>query len=649
MSTALLVSPVSIDFHAVAPGQQGPSITNDPSLPPWAVNFSGGVSVRGVSSDTSVRASVSGDPAFALRDLLVLDWVLEDVDPGELPPNHRGRPPQVKVLEEVARSDGVAPLAVAAGQVVLARVMYAAPQSGTGANGTLHINGDGWDPIDVPLSLLLSDVSTTFTRPPIVLPQGTSTQIAIDIQVLAGPDTPVQYEMSRTQLHSGVSLIGQTSFQATSVPTPAVLTFSVALDAPLGDNTLAIDQIALNRRTGMLVPVSVGPDPQPDAARTAIGIKAAARADVLGTPISAISKVTGSDGTVVVDCFMQQFEHGDVYYSPAFGAHEVHGDIRTKYNQWGGPTGLLGFPETDVGQLADRRGQWCDFHDASIYWHPDIGPRVVIEPIRTAWRAQGAQQGALGYPVRDHHPWHIATHVDLTNPNGVAWSTFENGAIVSSSEGVFNTLVAPMDSKEPEALEALKKYIRAKFDEQFRLSPDNVGLHPQVDLLGVLPWNYSLDQSLGRAILVRLHGFHDNGLAGDTDFDIDVALRVGWSLDPRIDGDTRPLFASLVNGYPIVRADGPGASEIESKVGEAIRRFFDSDLHLADVTLVAPSNSSPGAPRLWVVVDLIVGIDGGLRLLTNPEQKGIIDGGGPFGPSLRDQAETALLALLEAT
>lgn len=338
MPSPLVVSPTVLDFHAVAPGQQGPGIVNDPSLPPWSVNMSGGVIVRGVTTETSVRAGVSGGAAFALRDLLVLDWVLEEVDPGELPPGHHGRPPQVKVLEEVAHSDGVVPLAVAPGQVVLARVMYAAPESGTGASGTLHISGDGWDPIDVPLSLFLSDVSTTFTRPPIVLAQGTSTQVAIDIQVLAGPDAPVQYEMSRTQSHTGVSLIGQTGFQATSAPTPAVLTFGVAIDAPLGDNTLAIDQIALNRRTGMLVPVSIGADPQPDEARTAIGIKAAARADVLGAPTSSVVAVTQADGTAVVDCFVQHFEHGEVYYCPAFGAHEVHGDIRAKYDRWGGPT-----------------------------------------------------------------------------------------------------------------------------------------------------------------------------------------------------------------------------------------------------------------------------------------------------------------------
>jgi len=51
--------------------------------------------------------------------------------------------------------------------------------------------------------------------------------------------------------------------------------------------------------------------------------------------------------------------------------------------------------------------------------------------------------------------------------------------------------------------------------------------------------------------------------------------------------------------------------------------------------------------RIWVLVDLIMGEDGGLRLLVNPEQRNFLTGGGPLGPVLRDRAEKFLLDFLE--
>jgi hypothetical protein len=604
--------PHDLNFGAVAAGSDGPSIAVDPSFGPPAISFAGGVQIAQAPADANVTATIEGDTStFQVRDVVLMEWVLEPVDPTELPPGHHGPPPKVRVLEVVDRSDGVSLLAVKKDQLVLVRAMYTAPADGGPFTATLVIVGDTWERIEVPLSLFPSAVSTTFLNTPIELAQGRATAVTFETRVTAGPNPPhVHYEMSRTQLHAGVTIVGQTDFSATRVPQQQVLTLGTTIDAPLGDNSLAIEQIAFNIGTGMLVPVRVTADPTPDEARIAIARKAAARADVLGRQTSPVLSVNDPNGIPIPGGFVQHFERGDIYFSPAFGAHEVHGEIKEKYDQTGGPNGLLGFPETDVTPLADRQGLSCDFHAASIYWHPTIGPRVVVDPIRQTWRDQGAESGPFGYPVRDHHLMRNEVEVDLPNPNGVAWQTFENAALVTSEEGVFKALEAPAPDREAEALDALKTFIRARFAKAFQKSPDNVGLHPEIEILGTLPYEHDFSQSTARAALFRLHGFHDNGLATDSEFTIDLALRIGWKLDSTL-RDTRA--------------------------------FFGSGVKLTDLEIVANQDGF----HIWVVVDLIVGSDGGLRLLVNPEQRNPIQGGDPIGPSLRDRAEIGLLDFLE--
>ena len=150
----LSYSPQSLDFGGVPRYSCGPDITLDPSLPPTAVSFAGGIKTAEVPVAGNVTAAITDNSFhFQVRDVLALAWVLEDVDPGELPPGHHGRPPKVKVLESVAQSDGVRPLAVAAGQIIFVRVEYAAHFSEGTWKGTLEIKSNSWDTISVPLSL----------------------------------------------------------------------------------------------------------------------------------------------------------------------------------------------------------------------------------------------------------------------------------------------------------------------------------------------------------------------------------------------------------------------------------------------------------------------------------------------------------------
>src|SRR5262249_7142217 len=117
--------PGLLDFGAVLPGGVGPDISVDPAAPPFAFSSAGGIQVLTAPADDTVTAQiVDGNGVFAVRDLNILEFVLEDVDPGELPPGHHGPPPKIKVLEIVASVKGSAPLQVRSGQRLLARVEY---------------------------------------------------------------------------------------------------------------------------------------------------------------------------------------------------------------------------------------------------------------------------------------------------------------------------------------------------------------------------------------------------------------------------------------------------------------------------------------------------------------------------------------------
>jgi hypothetical protein len=60
------------------------------------------------------------------------------------------------------------------------------------------------------------------------------------------------------------------------------------------------------------------------------------------------------------------FENGSMYWSPATGAHEVHGAIRDKWRDLGWEAGMLGYPTSDEYTVAG--GRRSDFQRGSITW-----------------------------------------------------------------------------------------------------------------------------------------------------------------------------------------------------------------------------------------------------------------------------------------
>lgn len=214
--------------------------------------------------------------------------------------------------------------------------------------------------------------------------------------------------------------------------------------------------------------------------------------------------------------YMRRYEGADIYYSPLTGAHEVHGDIRAKYNAIGGPFGALGLPKTD--ELNTLRGKFNDFEFGSIYWTPDTGPMAVLGANRDQWLTQF---GELGYPVADQSG-------TLASPEQRA--LFENGGVFSKGPVAARALVARVTPQR------LACFVRAGLDALFQgmdstlqvglLSADlDLGIEGPIGVLHVSDWGYGFWTSEPRRVTYDIHGFNSTGTPGpDPTFRLEMTL-----------------------------------------------------------------------------------------------------------------------------
>lgn len=73
---------------------------------------------------------------------------------------------------------------------------------------------------------------------------------------------------------------------------------------------------------------------------------------------------------------VQPFQVGRIYHHPDTGPHSIHGRIAGRYYRLGGPTSFLGFPRSDVQNLAD--GQRSLFQGGHIRWFASTGRFRVV-------------------------------------------------------------------------------------------------------------------------------------------------------------------------------------------------------------------------------------------------------------------------------
>ena len=179
---------------------------------------------------------------------------------------------------------------------------------------------------------------------------------------------------------------------------------------------------------------------------------------------------------------------------------------------------MLGLPTTDESPAANN-GRYNHFVGGSIYWARTRDRSMVNGLIQQCWENQGWERSSLAFPVQDPYTMYSA---DSKVKPTTSWSMFENGAILSCTDGASFALTAEI------APDDLKGLIRKQFDTQFHQSPDNIGLQAQVYRVSVSHWTYGFDKSGARHVTLRLYGFHDNGaLLPDTNFTILMELGFG--------------------------------------------------------------------------------------------------------------------------
>lgn len=337
--------------------------------------------------------------------------------------------------------------------------------------------------------------------------------------------------------------------------------------------------------------------------------------------------------TAVQGGYLGRYPNHDIYSVPGGAAVEVHGDIRAKFNALGGAGGLLGIPVTNEQVAPDGVGRYNHFKGGSIYWTPRTGPMSVRGTVRDRWASSGWELGPFGYPVQDQHRMLLQGPLPL-----IEWCRFENGLIASDARGVLPVPMAlqtPAETLGRIASPALLTYAElgalfgARLNQQFQASPDNVALRPGVALTGVSNWQYGFWASTSRSVGFRFRGFHDNGLAPDTNFVIDIRLRfeLVWS-----SSFTEPVQKSLVAvlDYLNVGHDGGLAlAQVYASVDSGIIGAFyasDSNPHDPDHPEVpsgaifvadVPTGANTITGKIDIL-DVLITATGDLQVLVNP-------------------------------
>ncbi|WP_228394986.1 PQQ-dependent sugar dehydrogenase [Modestobacter roseus] len=109
-----------------------------------------------------------------------------------------------------------------------------------------------------------------------------------------------------------------------------------------------------------------------------------------------------------------------VYWTPATGAHQVGGDIRSRWAAMGWERSVHGYPRSSERSTPNGRGRYNDFQDGGIYWLPGLGARSVHGSIYQTWARSGWEGGRLGFPVTD----------ETGTPDGVGrFNHFEGGSV----------------------------------------------------------------------------------------------------------------------------------------------------------------------------------------------------------------------------
>ncbi|WP_330180193.1 polysaccharide deacetylase family protein [Nocardia sp. NBC_01503] len=95
------------------------------------------------------------------------------------------------------------------------------------------------------------------------------------------------------------------------------------------------------------------------------------------------------------------FQGGSIYWSPASGSHTVYGAIRDRWSTLGWERGFLGYPVSDeVGVTGGRASQ---FQGGNIYWSAATAAHEVHGAILGRYLQLGGTGSTLGLPTGDEY------------------------------------------------------------------------------------------------------------------------------------------------------------------------------------------------------------------------------------------------------
>lgn len=95
----------------------------------------------------------------------------------------------------------------------------------------------------------------------------------------------------------------------------------------------------------------------------------------------------------------QRFRGGDIHWSAKTGARATWGAVKRAWAALGYERGRLGYPTG--GESCGLRDGGCSqsFQGGNVVWSQATGGRPIWGGIRARWMREGAEHGALGYPI----------------------------------------------------------------------------------------------------------------------------------------------------------------------------------------------------------------------------------------------------------
>jgi uncharacterized protein with LGFP repeats len=125
--------------------------------------------------------------------------------------------------------------------------------------------------------------------------------------------------------------------------------------------------------------------------------------DKVGGPASGLGYATTDEYATSNGGVTQEFQYGQIVWSPATGSRFIKGGIGATWIGIGGPRSVLGYPTSD--EIGGLRGGGAKqfFQRGEVIWSPGAGSYVITGGIRSAWAGQGSEAGRLGYPSTNEY------------------------------------------------------------------------------------------------------------------------------------------------------------------------------------------------------------------------------------------------------